>query len=633
MSIIDSQELPLQLVLTDDGSASRLDLTLENVLQDALVDWRLHLDLQRDVRAGADTRLTRVGSHLQLRPEITRELASGETCTLQLQGSPNLLQRLSDLPSGCFLSAGENVVPVRLVSHNLAPARASIDREATPVTRGEASALLPAPRDVTCSSEVRPWPTAPSVSAVPQAAPAVDWLQDMLEQTWSHSPDSNTADLLCALDESLAEEAYRLDIRRQQVALVASGTAGFSRGVATLLQLIEDDPQRQVLRCLSVEDQPGYAYRGLMLDCARHFHSVEMILDLLDWMTLYKLNHFHWHLTDDEAWRLEIRAFPQLTETGAWRGHFETLPPQLGSGPERYGGFYSRRDVRNVVGYAADRGITVVPEIDIPGHCRACIHSLPQLLLEPEDKSEYLSVQFFNDNVLNPGLPGTYEFLDTVLHEVCELFPGPYIHLGADEVPEGAWSGSPACRTLMESEGYANQRELQGHLLRHAQKFLAQRSRHLVGWEEAAQDDKLLRDAPICAWTGDKAIGELSAAGYPVISCPALRAYLDIAWSDDPGEPGLHWAGTAGLREWYMTPPFPPEIDAGLGVQANLWSELVSSREKLEYMLFPRVLATAEWGWNSNAGADWPEFRNRVAIQLEHLRDRGISPRPLGPGD
>ena len=379
LSITPTHELPLQLTMTDDGSASRLDLTLENVLQDALVDWCLHLDLQRDVGAGADTCLTRVGSHLQLRPRSGRELGPGEACTVQLQGPPQLLQRLSDLPSGCFLSAGENVVPVRLVSHNLAPAHKRVERDMVPATGGAGSALLPAPRNVTFSGDTRPWPASPAVSAVPQAAPAVAWLQGMLEQSWSQSPDNNEADLRCTLDASLSDEAYRLDIRRQQVSLVASGTAGFSRGAATLLQLIEDDPQRQVLRCLSVDDKPGYAYRGLMLDCARHFHSVETILDLLDWMALYKLNHFHWHLTDDEAWRLEIEAFPQLTGIGAWRGHFETLPPQLGSGPGRYGGFYSRRDVRNIVGYAADRGITVVPEIDIPGHCRACIHALPEL--------------------------------------------------------------------------------------------------------------------------------------------------------------------------------------------------------------------------------------------------------------
>jgi hexosaminidase len=632
LSIIACKDLRLTLTLACDGSASQLDFALENTLERGLDNWCLHLDLQREVTAGPDTRLSRVGSHLQLRPVSAGQLKPGETCTLQLRGAAQLLQRLSDLPSGCFLSAGEEVVPVQLVDHNLAPARDSDGDHAAPAPQGGA-ALLPAPRDITEPSGIRLWPETPAVFSIAEARPALDWLQSMLGRNWLNSDSSAVADLLCALDQGLAEEAYRLDINRHQVSLFASCQTGFNRGAATLLQLLESDPELQSLPCLQVHDAPRYSYRGLMLDCARHFHSVDTILGLLDLMALYKLNHFHWHLTDDEAWRLEILAFPQLTEIGAWRGHFETLPPQLGSGPGRYGGYYSREDVRRVVEHAARAGITVVPEIDIPGHCRACIQSLPHLLQEPGDGSRYLSVQFFNDNVLNPGLPGTYQFLDAVLEEVCELFPGPYIHLGADEVPEGVWTDSPACRALMQRHGYDDLRELQGHLLRQAQQFLAARGRHLVGWEEAAQGDKLQHDAPICAWTGDKAIVDLHAAGFPVISCPAPRAYLDLAWSDDPGEPGLHWAGTADLQAWYENPPFPPEIDGGLGVQANLWSELLTSREKLEYMLFPRVLATAEWGWYDNAGNDWPGFRSRVATQLEQLRKRGVSPRPLGLED
>lgn len=633
MSITASQELQLSLSLACDGITSQLDLVLENTLDRPLVDWCLHLDLQREVSAGSNSHLSRVGSHLQLRPAEAIGLEPGQTCTLQLRGAPQLLQRLSDLPSGCFLVEGEDVIPVQLVEHNLAPAReVQGDLPAPALEQGDA-ALLPAAKDITASIGQRLWPETPTVFSIDDARPAVDWLQSMLGRSWLNSNDSAGADLLCSLDQSLAEEAYRLDINRHQVSLFASSQAGFNRGVATLLQLLEGDPQRQSLPCLQVHDAPRYSYRGLMLDCARHFHSVDTILELLDWMALYKLNHFHWHLTDDEAWRLEIQAFPELTGTGAWRGHFETLPPQLGSGPGRYGGYYSRDDVRRVVEHAARAGITVVPEIDIPGHCRACIQSLPQLLQEPEDSSRYLSVQFFDDNVLNPGLPGTYEFLEAVLEEVCEMFPGTYIHLGADEVPDGVWTDSPACVALMGREGYQDPRELQGHLLRHAQQFLAQRGRTLAGWEEAAQGGKLHRDAPICAWTSEQAINEIADAGFPVISCLAPQAYLDLAWSDDPGEPGLHWAGTAGLRECYEKPPFPREIDRAMGVQANLWSELLSSRKRLEYMMFPRLLATAEWGWSGDAGDDWPGFRSRVEAQLAQLRSRGLSPRPLGPED
>ncbi len=633
LSIIHCHDLPLTLTLTCEGNTSALELVLENTLNRPLVDWCLHLDLPRDVIAGEATLLSRVGSHLQLKPADAQELEAGASCTLQLRGAPQLLQRLSDLPSGCFVSFGGNTVPVRLVNHNLATAPAKAGEQSTQRPTPENAVVLPLPLDMTEARGTRPWPEIPTVAAIADALPAIDWLQRMLGRNWRTSQDKAEAEILCELDSSLDGEAYRLDINHHQVSLFASAQAGFNRGAATLLQILESDPQRCTLPCLQIHDAPRYAFRGLMLDCARHYHSVETILDLLDLMALYKLNHFHWHLTDDEAWRLEIQSFPQLTQIGAWRGHFETLPPQLGSGPNRYGGCYNREDVRRVVEHAATVGIVVIPEIDIPGHCRACIQSLPELLQEPADSSRYVSVQFFNDNVLNPGLPGTYQFLEKVLEEVCEMFPGPFVHLGADEVPKGAWTESPACRELVEREGYGDEKDLQSHLLRHAQQFLTARNKHMMGWEEAAQGDKLAPDTPICAWTGDRAVMELHSSGFPVVSCPAQHAYLDIAWSDDPNEPGLHWAGTADLQTWYEHPPFPSQIVDGLGVQANLWSELITSRKQLEYMLFPRVLATAEWGWSSNAGKNWLGFRSRVEAQLDHLRRRGISPRPLGPED
>ncbi|WP_165954306.1 beta-N-acetylhexosaminidase [Seongchinamella unica] len=632
MSIQKPEVLRLRLSYAEDKQQSRLELHLENTLDIELRQWCLHLDLQRDVCAGTATAMTRTGSHLRLSPVTPCPLLPGDDCRLQLTGAPRLLQRLSDLPGGCYLSTAEDVYEVQLQAHHLPLSRP----ENPPNPDGSReqparSGLLPAARYVTATDGWRPWPVAPGISAAAAALPALDWLQSMLGCHWQSPDNGEQAELVCAVDATLAEEAYRLDINGDRILLEAATAAGFCRGAASLLQLREGQSGEYLLPCLRVEDQPHYRYRALMLDCARHFHDLDTLFDLLDWMALYKLNHFHWHLTDDEAWRLDIKAYPQLREIGAWRGHREVLPPQLGSGPERYGGYYSHADVARVVDYAAARGITVVPEIDIPGHCRACIEALPGLLRDPDDRSAYCSVQFFDDNVLNPGLSGTYEFLDAVLAEVCELFPGPYVHLGADEVPAGVWLGSDACRRLMLREGYRDPRDLQGHLLGYAQRFLAARGRTLVGWEEAAQGDKLDRGTPICAWTGDEAVRQLVAAGYPVISCPAPRAYLDVAWSDDPGEPGLHWAGTADLEACYRQSPFPADVPNAMGVQANLWSELLPSREQLEYMLFPRVLATAEWGWSGQGGDNWPEFRARAERALDYLRSRGVRPRPLDP--
>ena len=284
--------------------------------------------------------------------------------------------------------------------------------------------------------------------------------------------------------------------------------------------------------------------------------------------------------------------------------------------------------MRDIVAYAASLNITVIPEIDIPGHCHAAIHALPEMLMEAEDKSTYCSVQYYRDNVLNPALPGTYDFLEAVLSEVCELFPGPWVHMGADEVPEGVWLQSPACQQLMQEQNYESARELQGHLLRHAQDFLAQRGRTLLGWEEAADGDKLDKSAILCAWVSPASTARIRALGYPVIACPAPHTYHDLAWSSDVEEPGLYWAGTPDLNTCYH---FEPDESAGelLGVQAQLWSELLSSEEKLEYMLFPRLLATAETAWTTKAGKDWPDFHARVKAQEALLKARAIHYRPL----
>lgn len=240
------------------------------------------------------------------------------------------------------------------------------------------------------------------------------------------------------------EGAYKLKVAEESIKIEAGSSSGFTHACATLLQLIKvgDQPASMEVVCCSIKDRPRFRYRGMMLDCARHFHSVEQVKRLINQLAHYKFNTFHWHLTDDEGWRIEIKSLPQLTDIGAWRGLDETNEPQYTHLAERYGGFYTQEDIKDVVAFASKRGITVIPEIDVPGHCRAAIKSLPHLLVEAEDTTEYRSIQHYNDNVINPALPGSYEFIDKVLEEVSALFPAPYVHIGADEVPNGVWSKS-----------------------------------------------------------------------------------------------------------------------------------------------------------------------------------------------
>jgi hexosaminidase len=236
----------------------------------------------------------------------------------------------------------------------------------------------------------------------------------------------------------------------------------------------------------------------------------------------------------------------------------------------------------------------------------------------------------FNDNVLNPGLAGTYKFIERVLDEVCELFPGTYIHIGADEIPEGAWLASPACQKLMQQHSYMSALDLQGHLLRHVQCYLARKDRTLLGWEEAAHGGKLHESAIICAWSGKDSVAKAASGGYKIIACPAPYAYLDIAWNDDWREPGLHWAGTADLAACYHYQPVSADIEAKVvGVQAVLWSELITTPARLEYMLWPRLLAVAESAWFELDTKDWESFRARTAIHLERLAQNGINYRPI----
>ena len=247
------------------------------------------------------------------------------------------------------------------------------------------------------------------------------------------------------------------------------------------------------------------------------------------------------------------------------------------------------------------------------------VRDLPELLREEADSSRYLSVQYFDDNVLNPALPGTYRFLEAVIDEVCALFPGTQVHMGGDEVPTGVWTDSPACQQLMQRQGYQDCRELQGHLLRHCQQYLAGKGKRMLGWEEILHGDKVSRDATIFAWTSFQAGLDAAASGYPVVMAPAQHLYLDLAWSQDIHEPGLYWAGTLNLAQVHACDPAPADFHANdniLGVLSPLWSELITSRDRLDYMLFPRMLATAEVAWSDPA--------------RKARRVRSKSPTPLG---
>ncbi|QJT21125.1 beta-N-acetylhexosaminidase [Aeromonas media] len=530
------------------------------------------------------------------------------------------IKRYSDLPQGFFLSltdegAQPQLQPVVQAGQELglppSPAAAPDLPEVEP-----ANGIVPQPAQLRLPEGNFRLAERAHVSGPVSLAPLLAHFNELTGLALTQDHDAE----IHLVEAPLPQEAYQLVITTEEIRILAAGEAGWRHGLVTLAQWALQHGES--LPCLEVEDAPRFGFRGIFLDCARHFHSIATLKRLLKQMSLYKFNRFHWHLTDDEGWRLEIKAFPRLTEVAAWRGHGLAVGPQLSGGADPYGGYYTQSEVRELVAYAAGLGITIIPEIDIPGHCHAAIKALPELLREEADSSRYLSVQYFDDNVLNPALPGTYRFLEAVIDEVCALFPGTQVHMGGDEVPTGVWTDSPACQQLMAEQGYTDCRELQGHLLRHCQQYLAARGKQMLGWEEILHGDKVSRDATIFAWTSFQAGLDAASAGYPVVMAPAQSLYLDLAWSPDVHEPGLYWAGTLNLEQVYLCDPAPADFHANdniLGVLSPLWSELITSRDRLDYMLFPRMLATAEVAWSDPARKAWDHFAARLPGQLQIL--------------
>ncbi|PKF49626.1 hypothetical protein AT251_17530 [Enterovibrio nigricans] len=425
-------------------------------------------------------------------------------------------------------------------------------------------------------------------------------------------------------EKELGAEAYQVSVQEQSIVVHASTSSGFFYGTVSLAQLFITG--NGVVACCNIQDEPRFGYRGQFLDCARSFHSLNTVKTVIDQMAWLKLNYFHWHLTDDEGWRLEIDAYPELTQVGAWRGEGEAQPSQFGSGPGRYGGFFTKDEVREVLAFAAEREITIIPEIDVPGHARALIMSLPHLLQEREDTSDYVSIQQYQDNVLNPGLPATYTVLESILDEVCDLFPSKIIHLGGDEVPKHVWEYSPACLEKQKELGLSDVRELEGHLITHLENYIANKGRQLAVWEEASHGNKISKNAIVCAWSSQEEGQKAAKAGYPVLMCPAQATYLDMAWNRDIHETGVLWAGSIDLKTAYdFEPSGVEEQEQVIGTQALVWTEFVKDLETLEFLHYPRLFAVAEVAWTQPEKKDWTTFLPRVSAHVEYLKTQEIN--------
>jgi hexosaminidase len=457
----------------------------------------------------------------------------------------------------------------------------------------------------------------------------------------------------------LGPEGYELDVTPDGASIKATTQAGLFYGVQTLLQLfppqifstnIVKNVSWEIPCSVHIEDEPRFRWRGFMLDCARHFFSKDDVKRVLDEMALHKLNTFHWHLTDDQGWRIEIKKYPKLTEVGAWRTKAALVPydgagdqgnahPAWSAAPasafspdRRYGGFYTQEDIREVVAYAAERHITVVPEIEMPGHSVAALAAYPDLSCDNGNFSTDINAGV-NHGVFCVGNPKVIQFLDDVLTEVFQLFPGKYVHIGGDEVDGKAksetWGKDPACLAIMKEHSYTNLDQLQGWFTGQMGKFISEHGKTLVGWSEITEA-QLPKDAVVMDWIG----GAVQAAtnGDDVVMSPTKFSYLDYYQSRDHGTEPRAIGGFLPLEQVYSFEPLPnglpPEYESHiLGGQANLWTEYIPSLAHVEYMAFPRLCALAEVAWSSKTARNWDDFSRRLRVHELRLDELGVNYR------
>jgi hexosaminidase len=412
-------------------------------------------------------------------------------------------------------------------------------------------------------------------------------------------------------DKTLGAEGYQLDIAPGRIVLRASERRGLLMGVQTIRQLLPPPGTAPAdmpiaLPALSIRDTPRFAWRGMHLDVCRHFMPLEFVKQYIDLLALYKFNTFHWHLTEDQGWRLHVPAYPRLTEVGAWR---------YGAGG-RHGGYYTEAEAREVVAYAHARGIVVVPEIEMPGHSLAALAAYPQYSCTG-GPFEVATTWGVFDDVYCAGKDETFEFLQGVLDHVLAVFPSEYIHIGGDECPKTRWKECADCQARIAAEGLADEHELQSYFIRRIETYLNARGRRLIGWDEILEGG-LAPNATVMSWRSNKGGIEAARHGHDAVMTPLTHLYFDYRQSTEPGELGATYTRrTIDLERVYSFEPIPEELTPAearhiLGAQANVWTEQLKTPADVEYMVLPRMLALAEVVWSPADTRDWTAFRRRV---------------------
>jgi hexosaminidase len=620
----------------DGGPNGAFTFTLFNLSGEPLSGFKLvYTSLTRVIDAAACGNaifLRRNANFHEFGPPAGLTLAPGESWSFTVAGLHRRAQHCTDGAKSAYLtlSSGKHV-PVAVSDLLLEGRTSEPPPELLPEGRLDLPfALQPWPAEITATPgdgfPVVLFPQGANIEELTAISTVISLTRRLFESDHSvfnlaASPQGRP--LIFKTDAALEAEAYRLDFTSGSVTLSYSAAAGRQYGLTSLAQLLNGaratkDKFRFPISG-TISDKPRYGWRGCHLDVSRQFYPVADVKRLIDILAWFKLNIFHWHLTDDEAWRLEIKAYPQLTAAGVLRGPDEPLLPQLGNGAEPTGGFYSQDDIREIVAHAGSLSVEVIPEIDIPGHNAATLVALPELTDGQEAPDSYHSVQGYPNNALNPAIPMTYEFLEKVFDEMVELFPSSYIHIGGDEVANGSWLASPLAKKLMEKEGISGTFGLQSYFLKRVKAMLDKRGRKLAGWNEVAHGGGVAaKNSLLMAWENPQVGIELAKEGYDVVMTPGQAYYLDMVQATAFQEPGASWAGTVPPAHTYAyeaAGEFPEELKDRLkGVQACIWSEHFLSRGYFNRLVFPRLPAIAEAAWTPKAAKDWHRFAAIVPL-------------------
>ncbi len=489
--------------------------------------------------------------------------------------------------------------------------------------------VIPAPQEVKLKTGV--FAAGPETRIVLErgqdiSASLPEMLDAYFEPLLSSSPEVicseniETGAINLGLCPSLPKEGYMLKISPSSIVLKGGSNAGLFYGLQTLFQMFSTGRKGLTVAAAEISDYPVFPYRGFMLDAARHFFTVDEVKEMLDIMAFHKLNVFHWHLTDDQGWRIEIHSYPELTRIGAFRkrtlvgkdpgGHYDehTLFDE-----RPYGGFYSQEEIREVVAYAAERNITVIPEIEFPGHAVAALASCPWLSCTGE-QYEVRQTWDIDDRTFCIGKESTFTFMENVLEEVMELFPSGYIHIGGDECPVKMWKNCPDCAVRMREENIGTERGLQGYALRRIGKFVEEHGRHLIGWDEILEAG-IDQETVVMSWRGTEGGIRAARMGNRVIMSPTSHCYFDYYQSEETEKEPLAWGGYLPVGQVYSFNPVEgldeEQASHVLGVQANLWTEYIADLWQAEYMMLPRLAALSEVAWSSEH--DYPDFMTRLS--------------------